>query len=84
MLVAESVLGTVVSLDTSLFFLSVCCAFGGSFSRMHPFQQHVTVRHLEYLTAPKIPRHRVVTPPIIARMSAVLVTTFPIFFVFMV
>jgi hypothetical protein len=80
MLVAESVLGTVVSLTASLFFLSID---GGSFSRMHPFQQQVTVLHREYLTAPKIPRHRVVTPPIIARISAVLVTTFPIFFCLM-
>jgi hypothetical protein len=77
MLAAESVLGTVGSVGTaSLFFLSVP---GGSFCRMHPFQQQLTVLHREYLTAPKIPRHSVVAPPIIASMSAVLVTTFPIF-----
>jgi hypothetical protein len=80
MLVVESVRGTVGSIGASLFFLS---AFGGSFSRMHPFQQQVTVLHREYLTAPNIPRTRVVAPPIIARISAVLVTTFPIFFCLM-
>lgn len=81
MLVAESVLGTVGSIDAaSLFFLSIP---GGSFCRMHPFQQHVTVLHREYLTAPKIPKHSVVAPPIMASMSAVLVTIFPIaFFVY--
>jgi len=76
MLVAESVRGTVgISID-SLFFLST----GGSFCRMHPFQQQVTERHREYLTAPNIPKHSVVAPPIIASMSAVLVTIFPIVF----
>jgi len=74
MLAAESVRGTVGSI-ASLFFLSV----GGSFCRMHPFQQQLTVLHREYLTAPKTPNTRVVAPPIMASMSAVLVTTFPIF-----
>ena len=74
MLAAESVLGTVGSI-ASLFFLSV----GGSFCRMQPFQQQLTVLHREYLTAPKTPNTRVVAPPIMASMSAVLVTTFPIF-----
>jgi hypothetical protein len=78
-LVIESVRGTA---NGSSFFLS--CAPGGSFCRMHPFQQQVTVLHLEYLTAPKIPKHSVVAPPIMASMSAVLVTIFPIFFVFIV
>jgi hypothetical protein len=82
MLVAESVLGTVGSIGAaSLFFLSNCGgAPGGSFCRMHPFQQHVTVLHREYLTAPNIPKHSVVAPPIMASMSAVLVTIFPIVF----
>jgi len=72
MLVMESVRGTA---NDSSFFLSC----GGSFCRMHPFQQQVTVLHREYLTAPKIPKHSVVAPPIMASMSAVLVTIFPIF-----
>jgi len=75
-LVMESVLGTA---NGSSFFLSCGCAPGGSFCRMHPFQQQVTVLHREYLTAPNIPKHSVVAPPIMASMSAVLVTIFPIF-----
>jgi hypothetical protein len=76
MLAVESVRGTVGVSIASLFFLSA----GGSFCRMHPFQQQVTVRHREYLTAPNIPKHSVVAPPIMASTSAVLVTIFPIVF----
>jgi hypothetical protein len=76
MLAVESVRGIGTSTIASLFFLST----GGSFCRMHPFQQQVTVRHREYLTAPNIPKHSVVAPPIMASMSAVLVTIFPIEF----
>jgi len=72
MLVAESVRGTV-GISVSFFLSS-----GGSFCRMHPFQQQLTVLHREYLTAPNIPKHSVVAPPIMASTSAVLVTMLPI------
>lgn len=45
----------------------------------HALQQQATRLHREYLIAPNTPKTRVVAPPMIASMSAVLDTTFPIY-----
>jgi hypothetical protein len=64
-----------ISPTGELFFWSA----GGLFSITQAEKQHDTDRHLEYLIAPNTPSTRVVAPPMMARMSAVDVITFPIF-----